>query len=152
MAGVPQAPPKPTYISSTDTAITVQLYKSTHMNGAPITSYEVWRDIGDNDSSGLTTQELSYDGTSMQFTVNGLTAGSIYKIASLCTNSEGDSALSEYVLIGATELPDPPATLYKDTLLSNKTALTISWDESPQTSLPIIGYILEVADYGSKNF
>ena len=88
----------------------------------------------------------------MTFTINGLTAGTIYKIASLCTNSQGDSVLSDYVLIGATELPDPPATLYKDTLLSNKTALTISWDEVPQTSLPIVGYILEVANYGSKDF
>jgi len=50
MAGVPAAPPKPTYISSTNTTITVQLYPSTKSNGAPITAYEIWRDAGDSHS------------------------------------------------------------------------------------------------------
>jgi hypothetical protein len=55
-------------------------------------------------------------------------------------------------LIGATELPPATATLYKESLLSNKTALTISWDKVVDTSMPITGYLLQVADYGSIDF
>lgn len=62
------------------------------------------------------------------------------------------SILSDYILIGATSLPDATAQLYKDSLLSNKTALTISWDEVTQTEMPITGYLLQVADYGSTDF
>lgn len=50
MAGVPTAPPKPTYISSTNTTITVQLYPTTKSNGAPVTEYEIWRNSGDHNS------------------------------------------------------------------------------------------------------
>ena len=55
-------------------------------------------------------------------------------------------------MIGASYLPVPPATLYKNLLLSNKTALTISWDQVQDTELPITGYILQVADFGSVDF
>jgi hypothetical protein len=141
MAGVPDAPLKPTYISSTDTTITVQLYESMDSNGAPITGYVLYRDLGDN-LSDLTEQEANYDGTSMQFTLESLTLGVIYKIALLAHNSEGSSELSEYVIIGASELPQSTATLYKDTLLSTNTALTVSWDKVVDTAVPITGYIL----------
>ena len=55
--------------------------------------------------SEITHKEATYDGISMQFTLTGLTSGSIYKIANLAKNSIGSSHLSEYVMIGATELP-----------------------------------------------
>ena len=58
--------------------------------------------------SEITHKEATYDGTSMQFTLTGLINGSIYKIANLAKNSIGSSHLSEYVMIGATELPLPP--------------------------------------------
>jgi hypothetical protein len=86
MAGVPNAPPKPQYISSTDTTMTVQFFETQKSNGAPITGYQVWRDIGDNQSD-LIIQETLYDGHSMQFTIVGMNPGSIYKIASLAMNS-----------------------------------------------------------------
>jgi hypothetical protein len=47
MAGVPTAPQRPTYESSTDTSISVQLFTTSNSNGAPVESYEVWRDLGD---------------------------------------------------------------------------------------------------------
>jgi hypothetical protein len=82
MAGAPTAPAMPTYISSTDTSITVQFYATSNSNGSPITGYEVWRDLGDG-MSELVHKESTYDGTSMQFTLSGLTPGKIYKIANL---------------------------------------------------------------------
>ena len=59
--------------------------------------------------SELVHKEADYDGTSMQFTLSGLTPGKIYKISNLAQNSIGSSPLSDYVMIGATVLPDPPA-------------------------------------------
>lgn len=141
MAGVPNAPPKPTYISSTSTSITVQFYPTSNSNGAAINGYEIWRDLGDY-SSGLVFEETTYDGVSMQFTLTGLTPGAVYKIANLAKNSQGSSLFSDYVMIGATLLPVAPANIYKVADLSNKTALTVNWDKSNDPSLPITGYLL----------
>ena len=90
MAGVPEAPQKPLYLWSNSTSITVELLTSRNSNGAPITSYEVWRDIG-NSLSELTINETTFDGKSNNFTIRGLTPGVIYRIASLAKNSEGAS-------------------------------------------------------------
>jgi hypothetical protein len=49
----------------------------------------------------------------MQFTLSGLTPGKVYKIANKAFNSIGSSAFSDYVMIGATLLPEPPAQIYK---------------------------------------
>ena len=141
MAGVPEAPPKPSYISSTDTTITVQLYETQNSNGSPITGYELWRDEGD-DTSDLTVQETNYDGVSTDYQLTGLTPGVIYKIATLAVNNEGKSVLGEYVLIVASELPSPTGGIYKVTEQSSKTKLTIRWDASVDPSSPVTGYIL----------
>jgi len=69
MAGSPQAPPQPTYVSSTSTTITIQIQATLSTNGSPITRYEIWRDLGSNDAAGLTTNVTSYDGKSMQFQI-----------------------------------------------------------------------------------
>jgi len=88
----------------------------------------------------------------MSYTLTGLTPGVVYKIAFLAKNEEGDSDLSEYVMIGASSLPAPPANLYKITELSGKTTLTVAWDKVDDIELPVTGYLLQVADFGSVNF
>lgn len=90
MAGVPDAPLEPTYISSDSTSITVQLYESPNINGSPITNYKVVRDSGDY-ASDLTIEETGYDGFSTQFTLENLTAGKLYRIAYIAVNLEGES-------------------------------------------------------------
>lgn len=105
MAGIPTVPPKPTYISSDSTSITVQLYQSEWSNGSPITSYEVWTDQGDN-LSEIDTKETLYDGSSMSYTLTGLTPGLVYKIAVKASNVEGTTGFGYYAAIGASELPD----------------------------------------------
>ena len=62
----------------------------------------------------MTVKETGYDGVSMQFTLETLTTGVMYKIALLVYNSEGQSQMSEYLIIGASALPVPPAQLYKE--------------------------------------
>lgn len=47
MAGVPDSPLEPTYVSSDSTSITVQLYESPNINGSPIINYKIVRDAGD---------------------------------------------------------------------------------------------------------
>lgn len=78
----------------------------------------------------------------MQYTLSGLTPGKVYKIANKAFNNIGSSTFSDYVMIGATLLPDPPAQIYKVSQLSSKTALTVSWDKSADPKLPITGYLL----------
>jgi hypothetical protein len=46
-ATVPSAPPKPFYISSTSTSITVGLLKTLDNGGSKITEYKLFRDAGD---------------------------------------------------------------------------------------------------------
>lgn len=46
-ASVPAAPPKPVYLSSTSTSITLQLYETADNGGSKITGYTLERDAGD---------------------------------------------------------------------------------------------------------
>jgi hypothetical protein len=152
MAGKPDAPPAPTYLSSTDSTITVQLYRTLEANGAPIERYEVWRDGGADDDLGIQTNQTTYDGHAMTFELAGLQTGVIYKIAAVAVNSQGDSVKSDYVLIAATELPQAPSLIEKDRLISTQSSLHVSWTESAATATPITGYILEMAPFGSFSF
>jgi hypothetical protein len=49
----------------------------------------------------------------MTYTLSGLVPSTIYKIATVAVNNEGVSPQSDYVLIGATELPEPTALITK---------------------------------------
>ena len=60
--------------------------------------------------------------------------------------------MSDYVMIASTEIPLPPLNLEKVSTESNKTAITVSWDEVASTAMPITGYLLQMADYGSADF
>lgn len=88
---MPDAPPKPSYVQSDSTSITVQLYDSENINGSPITQYKIVRDDGDYASDDLSIEETTYDGHSTQFTILDLTPGKIYRIATIAVNAEGSS-------------------------------------------------------------
>ena len=47
-----------------------------------------------------------YDGASLRHTITGLDSGLYYKFAVIALNSEGSSAMSTYVTIATSELPD----------------------------------------------
>lgn len=76
----------------------------------------------------------------------------IYKFACVAVNDQGSSDLGDYIQIAAAALPLPPVMLYKDLTLSSKTAISISWSQVNDTSIPITGYILQVANFGSSKF
>ena len=65
-AGVPSRPPRPLYLSSSATSITLQIQPSVDSNGAPIFAYAIYRDNGDG-LTEVTTQVTGYDGTSGTF-------------------------------------------------------------------------------------
>lgn len=54
-ASVPSQPPKPTFISSTDNSITVQLYPSLNSHGSTITAYVLEMDDGSKTFAEVTT-------------------------------------------------------------------------------------------------
>jgi hypothetical protein len=86
----------------------------------------------------------------MQYQLTGLSSGLTYKIAILAYNSEGPSDLSEYVVIAAGSLPTAPTTILKG--LSTSSTISVTWDKVADADLPITGYLLEMADFGSYDF
>lgn len=126
MAGVPVTPARPTYISSTDTSISIQLYQSSYSNGSPIMGYEVWLDEGDN-TSEVNTKDNTYDGVSMQHVVTGLNPGMVYKIAVRAFNSQGYSEMSYYTAIGGSQPPSQVQLISKVTEMSAIDAIGVEW-------------------------
>ena len=62
-ATIPAAPPKPTYVSSTSTTITLSFGLSADNGGSKIIRYYIYRDLGDL-SSSISTEVTAYDGAS----------------------------------------------------------------------------------------
>lgn len=78
-ATIPMAPPKPTYVSSDDTSITLSFSFSHDNGGSKIIRHRLYRDLGDL-SSDIDNEETLYDGVSSTFTITGLTPGVKYRI------------------------------------------------------------------------
>lgn len=140
-ATIPMAPPRPVYVSSTNTSITVSFSFSTDNGGSKIIRHRLYRDIG-NLGSAITNEEVIYDGASSVFTLSGLTAGFKYRIQFAAENSYGESARSRTLTLAASELPDIPDAPEIDWALSSKTSLFIRWNPVDDPASPIVGYIL----------
>ena len=92
---------------------------------------------------------------------DGLTAGVIYKLRVLAVNLYGSSELSDEVNAGVSSFPAKPQPPTKIDFESTQTSITLEWDVSADTELPVIGYILKMNDgfddvfsvvYNGKNF
>jgi len=120
LARPPRAPPKPLYISSDSSSITLQILPSLDSGGAAVLAHEVWTETG-----GVLTQDTSYDGVSPTHTLSGLSAGEVYRTAVRARNVVGYSDWSSYLEIAASELPPAPAagSVRKVTTLSSKTSI-----------------------------
>jgi hypothetical protein len=88
----PAAPPRPTFISATDTSVTLGLQQSLDDRGVPIQTYELWIDEAD-DASSTFTQITSFTNFSPTYTLtsaDGLGApGTIYRVKLRAVNEEG---------------------------------------------------------------
>ena len=89
-ATTPDAPGKPFYISSTDTSITIGIKPTLNNGGSKLTKYSVIRDQG-NLTSDINVIESGYNGIDLEYTIQGLTPGNVYRIASFVSNEFGDS-------------------------------------------------------------
>lgn len=103
-ATVPIPPPKPLYLSSTDTSITIGLKNTLDNGGSRITQYKIFRDAG-NLSSPVNIQLTDYDGFSATYTATGLTPGVNYRFRYFATNKFGDSAPSQTLTSASSYLP-----------------------------------------------
>lgn len=149
-AGVPSQPPKPTYVTSDSTSITVEILPVESNNGATVTAYELWRDDGDY-SSAVATQITGYD-QSAQFKVTSLTTGVVYRFGVIAVNSVGDSSMSYYGTFAAAGLPSAPTAIHKDSSASDKTSISLYWDSVTGSDISTTGYNLYMTEYGSTDF
>ena len=78
--------------------------------------------------------------------VDGIVAGTIYQFMTLATNTYGDSDLSDEVYIGVGSFPIKPSSVTKVLQESGQTYITVSWSQSSDTELPVIGYRLNIND------
>ena len=58
----PDAPPRPAFLSATDTSVTLELQESANDNGIAIAGYELWIDAGNDSLSGFSQVEDYPDG------------------------------------------------------------------------------------------
>ena len=89
-ATTPLAPPKPSFVSATDTSITIVLEETYDNGGSEILYYKLFRDGGDL-STPVNIEVTDYDGFSSQFTVTGLTASLKYRFDYVAYNDFGAS-------------------------------------------------------------
>jgi hypothetical protein len=132
MAGVPSRPPRPYYVSSTSTSITLMILPIVDNRGSHIIRYELWRDAGDF-SSDVNIRDMIYDGFSTTYTVNGLTPGVIYRFAVIALNGIGYSLYSYHTIVASAVLPSAPTILWKDSATSNKTSISVYWNKVADT-------------------
>lgn len=151
MAGIPERPSRPEYVSSDATSITLKILPSVDNNGAEITAYHLYRDDGDY-SSTIYNAITGYDGVSTQYTVTGLTSGVKYRFAVTAENSVGTSDQSDEAIFVAASLPSKPTSVWKDSSSSNKTAIAVAWSKVADTETETSGYILKMAEYGSTQY
>ena len=90
LARVPSRPPKPLYIGSDSSSISIEVLPSDNNGGSTITDYEIWAETG-----GASAEDSAYDGSVRYHTLTGLTSGAIYRITVRSENAEGYSEFSE---------------------------------------------------------
>lgn len=99
-------------------------------------------------SSTVFTKVTTYDGSSRQHTLtvadDSLQAGTVYKFKLLAKNAYGASDFSEELDAAIASFPLPNDSLRKVT--ATETSITLEWDTSLDTELPVTGYVLKVND------
>lgn len=151
-ASVPGIHSKPSFISFDDSTnkMTLQLYRSNDNGGAPITSYELYVDAGDDFTSSFTevagynNQDTTYSAS----TSDGLVLGKIYRFKTRAENEKGYSEFSDEAYISFGDIPAKPAA--PTLVASSKNSITVKWVEPSAGSLSITGYILNM-DSGNND-
>lgn len=139
-ATVPVAPGPVSFVSATDTTITLNFVESEQNGGSEITAYELWRDNGYE--SPEFEQVLTYSDNSMTHTVSSLTSGTIYSFKYRAKNDVGYSEFSVARRFAASAPPVKPEKPTKNMDKSSHTSIFVEWAESLPSAAPILGYKL----------
>ena len=140
-ASKPDPPPKPTYITSTETSITLNISFSENDNGALISGHKLFIDAGSLTSNF--SEVTTYDGTN-EYEVPGLTNGTSYRFYMVATNSKGDSEPSEESRFTAST-PIASLRALSETSSTND-SITLSWSAPTGFESDITGYSVEMND------
>jgi hypothetical protein len=135
-------------ISATADSISIQLFETVLDGSEIITEYELF--VNEGSTSTTYNEVTSYDSFSSTHTVtvavDSLIAGTIYKFKYRAINLYGESDWSEELNAGVSSLPLQPNQVRKVESQSGETHITLEWDTSLDTELPVIGYSLKIND------
>ena len=144
---VPDAPPKPEFVSGSDTQIDLTFQESPDDNDVPIVNYQLEIDSGNNLTSDFHIV-TGYAGLTMSYSLDSTTdslgsPGTIYRVRFVAIN--GDLILGDYsgvLLVALGSLPSKPSTPTKTVSSSTSSTISIQWAEVTGDTLPIKGYKL----------
>ena len=92
----------------------------------------------------------SYDGLALTHTAtvldDGLVPGTVYKFRYLAVNAYGESDMSDEVNAGVASFPAKPNAVRKVAAESGEASITLEWDTSADTELPVLGYLVSMND------
>ena len=160
---VPSAPPKPTYVSSTDSQISLAFGRTRDNGGSIITEYELSVDNGEQLVSTCAytistfactvdlTQTYSNDvsGTSVTWHSPSspyLVTGGTFHFSYKAVNSIGNSEWSLPTSVAFGPLPVSVPTPVRDATGNSPTSIGVTWTEMTGQTLAILEYILYVND------
>lgn len=145
---VPDAPPRPTYVSSTNNTISLAFSRSTDNGGNLIINYELEVDGDIITDYVFSTHGYFYtaDRRLLILPTVILTTGEIYRFKYRAQNSNGYSLWSQPTSIAFAPLPSPPSGLVRSTTGNSETSISLDWTENTGEALPVLQYILYVND------
>jgi hypothetical protein len=157
-AVTPDAPPQPTYISSSDSSITISFQRSPNDGGLPIIDYLLEVDEGDvsSDFNPVVGYSFSDDGysTAVDATLNSMTAGLMYRFRVRAQNALGFSDFSQVLMVGLGPLPSNPSapTKASDDASNSESSIMLNWSPLVSQTLQINFYSLYMDDGYGVNF
>jgi hypothetical protein len=155
-SSVPDAPPRPEYVSSTDDQIVLDFYSSEDDGGSGITDYHL--EIDDGTATGVYTVVSDYD-----YSVDGfsyiadritlsLTSGEKYIFRFQAENARGKSEYSDTLRVGLGPLPSTPTAVTRASEDNTSTSISVEWTELVGETLAINYYILRMDDGNGVTF
>ena len=151
-ATIPEAPPKPEFVSATTVTISLSFSLSTDNKGSAITGYKLYMNTG-TDGSAF-SEVTSYTSSSFALThtvdaTDGIVDGKIYQFYWVAVNTYGDSDASEILKVAAADEPAQPSAPDINYDYSTKTSAYIEWTAVADGTSPgglITGYDLYMDD------
>lgn len=149
-ATVPSAPPKPEFVSATDSSISLSFSLSSDNGGSTITGYKLQKSTDGSSFSDTNYVESSFSLThTLTTAADSLVAGTVYYFRWHAINAIGTSDASETLAVAASDPPAQPSAPTINYTYSTKTMAYIQWSEVADGTSPgglISGYELYIDD------